>query len=231
MAHMLDGGEQHTAGAAGGIVDGLALLGVEDLDHEPHDAARGIKLAGLFVGGVGKGLDQIFVGIADDVVAHNAVAEQERREMLDEILEQIVGEAFLVGPLGIAEDAVKMILIGPLDAAHGVGDGCADVCGGLADVVPMATLGDLEAVLIGEVFAVGRDHLGVLLVPDIAEPFKEQQREDVALPVGAIDRAPAQDIGGFPKMRFELGKGNARGRQCRVVLHDCWPPTIASPRR
>jgi hypothetical protein len=57
--HMLDAGEQHAAGAAGGVVDGLALLRVEQVDHQPHHAARGVELAGLLVGGVGELLDQV----------------------------------------------------------------------------------------------------------------------------------------------------------------------------
>jgi len=65
--HVLDSGEQHAAGAAGRVVDGLALFGVEHLDHQTHHAAWGIELASLLVGGVGEFLDQVFVGIADQV--------------------------------------------------------------------------------------------------------------------------------------------------------------------
>ena len=74
-AHVLHCGEQHAAGAAGRIVDGLALLRVEDVDHQADDAARGVELAGLLVGGVGELLDQVLVGVADDVVADRRVAE------------------------------------------------------------------------------------------------------------------------------------------------------------
>ena len=46
---MVNGLQQHAARAAGGIIDGLAFLGIEDVDHQPHDGARGVKLAGLLV--------------------------------------------------------------------------------------------------------------------------------------------------------------------------------------
>ena len=36
-------------------------------DHQPHDAARRVELAGLLVGGVGELLDQVLVGLAEDV--------------------------------------------------------------------------------------------------------------------------------------------------------------------
>ncbi len=51
LADMVDGLQQHAAGAAGGIVDGLAFPGVEDVDHQPHDRARGVELARLLVRG------------------------------------------------------------------------------------------------------------------------------------------------------------------------------------
>ena len=37
--HMINRGQQHAAGAAGGVVDRLAFLRIEDLDHHPHHAA------------------------------------------------------------------------------------------------------------------------------------------------------------------------------------------------
>ena len=51
LAHVLDDLEQHAAGAAGGVVDGLAFLRVEDVDHQPHDRARRVELARLLVRG------------------------------------------------------------------------------------------------------------------------------------------------------------------------------------
>ena len=50
-----------------------------------------------------------------------------------------------------------------------------------------------------------RSHsLGGLLVPDVADPLEEEQRQDVALPVGAIDRRATQDVGGFPEVGSDL---------------------------
>ena len=64
--------------------------------------------------------------------------------------------------------------------------------------------GIVEAVDLGEVdrvdVAVELRRLRRLLVPDVADPLEEEQREDVGLPVGAIDRAAAQDLGAVPKM-------------------------------
>ena len=76
LAHVVDGLEQHAARAAGRVVDGLALLRVEDVDHQPHHRARRVELAGLLVGGVGELLDQVFVGLAEDVGLGRLVAER-----------------------------------------------------------------------------------------------------------------------------------------------------------
>ena len=67
LAHVMDGFEQHAARAASRIVDRLALLRVEDVDHQPHDGARRVELAGLLVRDVGELLDQVFVGLAENV--------------------------------------------------------------------------------------------------------------------------------------------------------------------
>jgi len=71
----------------------------------------------------------------------------------------------------------------------------------------VAELGDLEAVRLGEqcqlCVAALLDDLGVFLVPDIADAFEEEQRKDVGLEVSCVHRA-AQDVGGYPKVRFKL---------------------------
>ncbi len=82
--HVLDGAEQHAARAAGRVVDALAFLRVEDVDHHPDDAARGVELAGLLaLGDVGELADQILVGVAEDVGADRSVAERDLREPFD----------------------------------------------------------------------------------------------------------------------------------------------------
>lgn len=50
----------------------------------------------------------------------------------------------------------------------------------------------------------------MLLVANVRDALKEQQREDVGLEVRRI-HWPAQDVGRFPEMRFELVKGDAAG--------------------
>ena len=98
-----------------------------------------------------------------------------------------------VAPLRVTEDAVEVLRVRRLDAAHRVLEGAADVRRRLADVVPVAVRGELEAVLVGVVLPVLGEHLRVLLVPRVAEAFEEEEGQDVALPIRAIDRASAEN--------------------------------------
>ena len=79
LAHdVLDSAEQHATSAAGGVVDALALLGVEDLDHHSNDAPWGIELAGLVAPcHVGELPHEIFVGITQDVCACLGIPESD----------------------------------------------------------------------------------------------------------------------------------------------------------
>src|SRR5690606_2471636 len=96
---ILDRAEQHAAGTAGRIVDGLALLRVEYLDYHSHNAARSVELAGLVTAcDVGELANQVFVGVAEDIRADRLVAERQGRETLDQVLEQFVGELLAVAP-------------------------------------------------------------------------------------------------------------------------------------
>ena len=133
-----------------GIVDGLAFLRVEDVDHQPHDGARRVELARLLVRGVGELLDEVFVGLAEDVGLRRLVAEIDAREVLDEVAQQRVGEAVLVGPLRVAEDAVERFRVGLLDSAHGLLQRLPDIRRHCSHVAPMAIVGNLEAVVLRE---------------------------------------------------------------------------------
>ena len=81
--------------------------------------------------------------------------------------------------------------------------------------------GDPEAVVVGldlggQVGAEVGLRPVVLVVPGVADPPEEQQREDVRLEVGRVDGA-AQAVGGGPQARFEflLGQG---GREWKLGL-------------
>src|SRR5207249_219979 len=104
-----------------------------------------------------------------------------------------------VAPVGCAEDAVKRVGVGALDLTHGVRESGSHVGGCLANISPVAAIGNNKAVNLREVDWVNVAEefggFGSLLVPHVADPLEEQQRQDVRLPVRTIHGAPAQDLG------------------------------------
>ena len=56
--------DQHAAGAAGRVVDGVARLRLQNAHQHVHDFRRGEELARLGAGVVGELLDEVFVGVA-----------------------------------------------------------------------------------------------------------------------------------------------------------------------
>ena len=153
----------------------------------------------------------------------------------DQVLEHLVGELLAVAPVGGAEDAVERVGVGALDLPHGVKQGRADIRRGLADVSPVTAFRDREAVDFGERgridVAEGLGRFGRLLVPHVADPLEEEQRQDVALPVGAIDGGAAQGVGGVPEGGFQVFVGQRHQRirlrfVRRTIVGGCGSRTI-----
>ena len=127
--------EEERAGTAGGIVDGLVLACVgADADHLRHDARdlrRGVELS-LALAALGREMaHQIFVGIAQEVVAFGTVgAEVEAVEDRDQFREPILhlparAELALVIEVGLVDDALKIVGLG--EEADGLIDPVADL--------------------------------------------------------------------------------------------------------
>lgn len=117
--------------------------------------------------------------------------------------------------------------IGLLDAAKGVWHGLADIGRDLAHIAPVAVFGDLESVVFRKqggliVAPEGLERGLVLFVMHVGDALEEEKRENVGLEAGCIDRT-AEDVGGFPKVGFELAKldfyqGHSRERLRRIGL-------------
>ena len=72
--------------------------------------------------------------------------------MLDEVLQALVGELAFVCPARIVEateEAAEGVGVGALDSDHCIDDCLADVRAGVADVLPVAALRHLKAVVLG----------------------------------------------------------------------------------
>ena len=134
---MVDGLQQHAAGSAGWIVDGLALARIEDIHHETHDGTWGVEFARLLVRGVGKLLDQVFVRLTEHIRLGRRIPQREPGEVFDKIAQQCVRESVFVRPLCIAKNTVKRVRIRLFDAAKGSLERLSDVRGNLANIPPV----------------------------------------------------------------------------------------------
>ena len=114
------------------------------------DRAVSVELLGCVPRIVRKLLDEVLVALAKLVLRTVGYGKRFGTEVLDEILEQAIGQAFLVGPGGIAEDTAKFGVVGSFDGAEGVDDGLADVLRGLSGIAPVGTVGDGETMVLGQ---------------------------------------------------------------------------------
>jgi hypothetical protein len=91
--------DEHAARPAGGIEDGAAV-GLDDLDHEADDGARGEELAPALAFGEGELAEEIFVNLPEDV-AGGVVGD------VVELAEEIEGQVF--GLWGAGEPVVFVL--------------------------------------------------------------------------------------------------------------------------
>ena len=173
-----DGGDEHAGTAAGGVVDGLARPGLKDLGHQVDDRAVGIELLGRMTRVVCELLEQVLVTLAELVFRAVGDGQSLGAEVFDQVFEQTIGKALLVGPGSVTEDTPQLGVVGRLYGAKGVDDGLADVLGGFSDIGPMGTVGNGEAVVLGqgrELFVAARGLQGLVgfLIVDVGEAFEE----------------------------------------------------------
>ena len=141
----------HAARTARRVVDRLSRLRVEKSDHETNDGPWRVELAGVLLLHVGKLLDEVLVAVAHYVGGVVPVAEALLREVLNKVLETVVGKLALVCPTRVveaAEQAAERVGVGPFDADHGVDDSLAHVGARTTHVPPVAAIRDDEAVVL-----------------------------------------------------------------------------------
>ena len=90
------GGDEHAAGAAGGVVDRLAGLGLQHQRHQVDEGAVGVELLGGVAGVVGELLDQVLVAVAELVLGQVRDRQRLGGEVLDQVLSVASGSRFLL---------------------------------------------------------------------------------------------------------------------------------------
>jgi hypothetical protein len=89
------------------------------------------------------------VAIAELVLRHMGKREGFAGEVLQQVFERLVGQALLVGPGRVAEDAIELAGVGGLDRTHGVLEGAAHVFRHSPHIRPVSPGRDHEAVVGG----------------------------------------------------------------------------------
>ena len=65
--HIIGGVDEHSPRSQGGVTDAHALARLQQFHDETHHRARRVELAALLPGIVGKTVDQVLVGVSQDV--------------------------------------------------------------------------------------------------------------------------------------------------------------------
>ena len=194
--------EEEGAGATGGVVDsgaggGGAILEADDFGHDAGDFGGGVELALTLAAFCGEVAHEVFVGVAEDVVAVGAIFGEVEGGILEDGDE--VGEAidllFAVAELGC------VVEVGHGGEAVGLSQGGDDVF-----VDSVADFGiAFEGNHVTEAGA-GRDddggvgEVGVF----IADVFDEEQDEDVIFVLAGI-HAATEFVATGPEGAVEFG--------------------------
>jgi len=109
LAHVANGAGEESAGAACGIEQRLAGMGINAIDHEGGDRARRVVFAGV-AGALQVGED-LLVDIAE-VLALDEVVEIDLVDLVDDLAQQLARLHVVVGVLeDIANDATAIALL------------------------------------------------------------------------------------------------------------------------
>nr|WP_255522489.1 hypothetical protein [Blastococcus sp. TML/C7B] len=153
LLDVLLGQDQHAAGSSAGVVDAHALVGIGDLNHEPHDVAGRVELAALLAGRVREVADQVLVGGPEQVRELEVLlAQWNLVEVHDQFTQLLVRHRRLpdlAGEVDVLQNAVQRPVL-MLQRLKRLVELAADtvVCV-VADLLPTRADGDVEGLVEG----------------------------------------------------------------------------------
>src|SRR5690349_19490091 len=108
--------------------------------------------------------------------------------MFQQVPEQGVRQAVLIGPGGVTEDAVKRFGVCLLNPPHCLMESLSDVAGYDPNILPVTTFRDLKAVVLRKqrilLVAPGLvERSGIFLIEYIRDALEKQQRKYIGLEV------------------------------------------------
>ena len=212
--------DHHAGGASSRIADAHPLIGLEQLDDQAYDRTRRIELAAFFACVVGEPVDQVFVGVAEDVprtlltvLRQVRLAQVEAAEVPEQAVDDAVAargatELGIVVPVRVTQHPVEPGRVRLLDLGARPVDHLTKVHRLAHDGAPARLGRHEELMLVGLALRhvarhAGGDRALDLLGEAVGEPPEEEHREDIVLIVARVD-LPAQDISGAPEFRLEF---------------------------
>ena len=194
--------QEQGARAAGGVIDGrgaggFGLTDAEDLRDDAADFGRGVELPLALAALRGEVAHEVFIGIAQNVIAFGPVLREIEGLVLEDGNE--VGEP--VHHLLAAAELVGVVEVRHVGEFVGIGQRGDDLFVDLIADVRLALEG--HHVLEGSTFGNGNGgigHPGIL----VADVFDEQEDEDVILVLAGV-HAAAQFIAALPDRGVEFG--------------------------
>ena len=163
-------------------------LGVDHVDHELGDGARGVVLAG--VAGVLQVAQDLLVEVAEQVAVLRLVEVDAVVDLVDHLAHQVAGLHVVVGVLeDAADDEAALVVMRRLEVLEGgeqlVVDEVEQLVAGHAlgvggPVAPAQRLGDGRAVGVVEQFV-----LGFLVVEDLEEEHPDQLADALGVAIDA----------------------------------------------
>src|ERR1039457_2870504 len=193
--------QQQGAGAAGGVVDGGrgggSVADADDLGHDAGDLGGGVELALALAAFGGEVAHEVFVGVAQDVVAFGAVLGEVEGGVFED--GDQVGEA--VHLLFAGPEFGGVVEVGQVGQLVGVFEGSDDFLVDLVADVGLALQLDhvFEAGAFGNSDG-GVGHAGVF----VADVFDEEEDEDVVLVLAGV-HAAAEFVATGPEGAVEFG--------------------------
>ena len=150
VANCLD---EHSSSSACRIINRITWLGIQQHNHQSYNCSRRVEFSSILLGQIGKLLNKVFVCVSHYIRRVILIADCDFRHMLQKILEPIIIEDVFISPICIiktGEQASQCFRICTLYTGHGFHDCFANVCRGISDIIPMATIRNHKAVIFRE---------------------------------------------------------------------------------
>ena len=139
-------GDEHAGTSAGWIVYGLAGFRLQHFGHQVDNGTVRIELLRRVAAVVCEFLDQVLVSLTELVLRAVGNGQRFRAEVLQQVFQKPVGEAILIGPSSITEDALQLIGVRIFNLPERLNDCYADIFRNGADVIPVIALRNDEGV-------------------------------------------------------------------------------------